>query len=445
MSGRNGVVTMLLAVAKTIVPAPLRDFLRRRPLILLQKIFWVWHSKNLRANASKVEGFESLLIIAGDPYSLMGSRGDDAMVTVAVQQARRRNPDCRIGVVSVNAFGTEGTKSLGLDIENVWSGSNFSTYLNALLRYDAVVVLGADVMDGHYYSAASALRFWMMADLAARAGKQSVVVGFSFEHPAACLKWLLDKIDPRVRICVREAVSLDCFRKFCTAKAELTSDIAFLLEPDREGSLYAAAKAWADAQRVEGRVVCAINMRPMHYIDEKGQPRKIDVSDEVVQAIADIGADAAVSYLLIPHDFRADSQSDIDSLTVINRGLSEKGSEIFFLENETTAVELKAIVSLADILLTGRMHLGIAAISQGVPVISISFQEKFKGFYQLFSLPTTYLMTPIDAKRPGSVAMLMQKGLDERHQMAELIKRALPEVKVMSAQNFSQWGSPIVD
>lgn len=429
---------------KRMLPQSLRDFLRGRPLVLFQLISWNMYLKKYKENfGSQKGGLDSLLIVPPDTYSVMGSRGDDAMVSVVVQQALKRNPNCRIGIVSNGNLGSEGTTRLGLKIESVWRGSSFSAYVRALSRYDAVVVVGADVMDGHYYSDGSAMRYWIMADLAARAGKSSTVVGFSFEYPAPALKTVLNAIHPNVRICVRDEVSFDCFCEFSSAKAVLTSDIAFLLKPSPSGVSYDSAKVWADQQKSLNRTILAVNMRPMHFTDVQGV-HEIDLSDVMIHALHEVAGNTPISFMLIPHDFRGADQSDLDILNAVNTGLVAKGHQTFFLDTETTAVELKGIVGLCDIVLTGRMHLGIAAIAQSIPVAAISFQEKFKGFYKLFNLPFNYLVDPIAVQDRGVLSKFTLNLIADQQLMKEKINDALPNVVSMSSENFSELDRLIV-
>lgn len=421
---------------KLFIPRPVRDLLRRRPLVSLQLMSWHWSRIWGVPKAKPVAPINSLLIVPPDTYSVMGSRGDDAMVSVVVQQALKINPACRIGIVSVSPEGSPGIKRLSLTAEPVWEGSGFSRYVAAMKQYDAVAVIGADVMDGHYYSAGSALRYWLMADLASRAGIPAVVLGFSFEHPSIVLKGALNNIHPDVKICLRDAGSLRCFSEFCSARGEGVSDIAFLLEPAAQGAGYADSAKWIADQRQSGKLVCAINLRPMHYPAADGGERVVDLSGVLASVLAEIGEEEKIAYLLLPHDFRAGEQSDLNSLTAVSADLKTKGTPHYMLYDEVPAVELKAIVSQADILLTGRMHLAIAAVSMGVPLASISFQEKFKGFYDLFEIPHEHLIHPEAASDRTALKRFLLDAIRNRIPVAKKIKSNIADVVKLSKKNF---------
>jgi colanic acid/amylovoran biosynthesis protein len=58
---------------------------------------------------------------------------------------------------------------------------------------------------------------------------------------------------------------------------------------------------------------------------------------------------------------------------------SNHKNKINFISNECTAREVKGIIGLCDMMISGRMHAAIAALSQNIPFVGLSYSYKFEG------------------------------------------------------------------
>ena len=56
------------------------------------------------------------------------------------------------------------------------------------------------------------------------------------------------------------------------------------------------------------------------------------------------------------------------------------------IEEKCSARQVKAISGHCDLILSGRMHLAIASLGQGVPVVCLTYQDKFEGLMEHFGL-----------------------------------------------------------
>lgn len=358
------------------------------------------------------------------------------MVVTVINEARRRNPRCRIGVLCADAPLPPLLHKMNLVPEPIWRGVKFGPFFDIIGNYDAVAVVGADIMDG-YYSTSDAMRNWAFADLAARAGLKSFVVGFSFNStPASALGNMLRDLSPALEINPREEVSRQRFVAASGRHVELAADSAFLLPSTPNGPDQHAVEEWCVAQRREGRIICAFNTHPMVFKDfDTAKTARLNAA--FATAIRGLAQQFSVAFLFIPHDFRDPSRGDAAALAQLHDQVKGDLKErVFFAASEARATELKALVGVSDLLITGRMHLAIAALSNGIPVWAVNSQQKFIGLYQHFGLPDLRIV-PEAALEPGSLSAFMAEALAEWPAVGEKIRAALPDVKAKAARNFA--------
>lgn len=74
------------------------------------------------------------------------------------------------------------------------------------------------------------------------------------------------------------------------------------------------------------------------------------------------------------------------------------------------AREVKRLVADVDLVCTGRLHLAVASLGAGTPVVSIAYQDKFAGLYQHFGLEPL-LLTHEASIEPGGLEALVEAAL----------------------------------
>lgn len=334
-----------------------------------------------------------VLIFPSDPDTITGALGDDAMISAIVDACTLLSGDvkfdmfCRgsaVGIVEAKGFTPvllpNDMGEFPARLAQMFSGA----------PYDALFVLGADVMDG-YYSVNHSAMVLMAADLAARSGIVATVLGCSFnDKPAQQLREVYERLDPRVHLNIRDVISFERVQAFARVKPRLVADSAFTLTP---GTADPSAVSWIQEQRKQGRIVIGVNVHPMliRYATHE-QVEKIIAG--TVQALRSVGEHHPVSWLMLPHDYRSKIGDLVCLSPVYERLRALPGVQCFLLEGEFRAADLKALAGELDGVITGRMHLAIAALGMGVPVLSLTYQDKFEGLYRHFGLPKTLLLAP---------------------------------------------------
>jgi len=240
--------------------------------------------------------------------------------------------------------------------------------------YDRVVCLGTDVYDGSYSLASNALMSTLAQAFAAR-GKPAAVVGISMRpkiHDA--VRQNIARLHRRVRFTVRDPISFARFIEHCPGAAPLlTADPAFLLEAQPAP---AEVEAWIRERKARGRRCFGVNVN-RHF--------GADADRLAARVLSLMQATTNACFVLIPHDARA-GPGDVAAchrlMALAPAGLKADVLALPVLE----ARQIKGVCRQLDAVLTCRMHLAIAALSQGVPALAIDYNFKMKGLYSYFGL-----------------------------------------------------------
>lgn len=386
---------------KQLVPAALIAWRRRWiEAVTIRRFRRQWES--IRSSAFPASEIapavpRSILIFPSDPESVTGAVGDDAMITATIDHFRDKNSDIRVAVLCRAGAAEEIVRSKGFDPVTIPDFVNFPNEIALILGrgdYDVLAALGADVMDGYYDGKYSA-QILVAADLAVRSGMQALVLGFSFNARAVpWLSYFFEQIDARVALNLRDDISLDRFNRFAPkAAGRLVSDSAFRLNP---GHVDEETSHWIRDQKAEGRLVVGLNMHPM-LVRSAGTEKIAYMAKKLAEAVFHASKDQHIAWLLVPHDYRDDSgDGDGIFLRPLYQSLAAKPElHIRYFEGEHRAATLKALAGLLDGVFTGRMHLAIAALGMGVPVMCLTYQDKFEGLFRHFDLPEKGLLSPV--------------------------------------------------
>lgn len=412
---------------------------RLRVWLYVTRLTLQWRREAARraANDAAAPGAH-LLVLPCDPWTLVGSKGDEAMLRAVVERLRVANGALRVSVVTATPEAADAATRLGFQAVDAWREPwrlMDTVERLAALQPSAVVVIGADVMDG-YYSPMTSLRLLATADLLVRRGVAGTILGFSFNRqPYRQLRHAFDQIDARLLVNVRDGVSLDRFRRFSSAPAELVADSAFMLQPDHASECVRRTASWVESRRAAGDTVIAFNLHPMLI----RRASDADISALVAsarEALHGLAARHRVSIVLLSHDYRGRDGDDTCLEPLHDALAGTMGDRLYYPRTRMSAAELKAISGQVDGVVTGRMHLAIASLGMGVPVAALTYQDKFQGLFSHFGLPDTFLMKPDEAMRATRLAAVLDRFVSELPQLRDQVHAALPRVKEASCRNL---------
>lgn len=380
-----------------------------------------------------------ILIIPSDPELLTSSTGDQAMIGAILAYWREAIPHAVFYVAVANDGAAAAAQALGMKpLRLLTPAATFETAIEQARACEigTVVAMGADVLDGSYNVAFSG-RQLMLLDLLARGGADSYITGFSVSqdfHPR--IVRLFDALDASVRINLRDPVSFGRFQRASTAEANLVADVAFLLEP-RVSPLTEGIASWIADQRQAGRIVLGLNCHPL--LLELEDRRDLDrFLGAFVEAIADFADRRDLAFLMIDHDSRGASSDAICLRPVYDRLRERIGANyIFYPDERLAADEIKAVVGDLDGVVSGRMHLMIAAMGAGTPVFGLDYKDKMEGLLSHFGLPTDMLCTAADIMQDSHLsAVRLIEFVDRLGEIRAQVAQAKPLVRAAAQQNF---------
>ena len=116
--------------------------------------------------------------------------------------------------------------------------------------------------------------------------------------------------------------------------------------------------------------------------------------DATASALLAVARRHRVSWLLLPHDFRGERGDNAALAPLAQRVGATLGERVLHAGEPLSAAQLKAMAGVTDGIVTGRMHLAIAALGRGVPVAALTYQDKFQGLWTHFDLPLDLLLAP---------------------------------------------------
>jgi polysaccharide pyruvyl transferase WcaK-like protein len=263
-----------------------------------------------------------------------------------------------------------------------------------------------------------------------------VTTGFSFNaKPAEQLRRAYAQVDERVRFNVRDRVSLKRFKEFTMRDGHLTADVAFLLDPKsfREEP---EIKTWADECRGRGVPVVGLNVNPMLAYRASPEVLRHRLA-QVALALQEVRRRQPFALLLISHDVRATDADEGCLRKVCEALLSEFGDDVRMAPLGLAADELKSLVRLTDAVVTGRMHLAIAALGVGVPIAGLSYQGKFQGLLDWFDLPHSLIVSPEQMETPETFSEALSKLLSDHQSLKRKVVTRAPEVLSAAKSNLS--------
>lgn len=379
------------------------------------------------------KNFNGILIMPCDPAEPAGSMGDIAMLSGLMQTLRSQNENVTFTLLGKNTQ-TINIPDVGdVDVISAWCGRKGALEFDKLIRmHDAFYGVGADVMDGKY-GAALVCRFASYCNHAARLGKLVTITGFSFNStPRMPSVYALTNLDSRVKINLRDQQSFNRFNSKVGVAAQLSADVAFLMRPSLQIDI--ATENWINQIRNLGFKPVGVNLSN-HAFAEVILNKGVDyLIEEIAKQLSLAAKKNYIAYLLMPHDVKSKS-GDIFLLKLLMGKLDFYGVKNTYSVSLTDPSKIKRLCEKLDFVITGRMHLAIAALGVKTPVISITYQDKFEGLYQHFNLSPLYMIRPIDCMRDNFSA-LIEKIIEDLDSLISTLELSRPSVKSLALKNI---------
>lgn len=375
--------------------------------------------------------------------STLGSLGDTAMAYSIISQIREKDPQAKITLLIHRDQDRPHLEEFQVEIISL------EGYFAILPKRDATkriaqaindctdfIIPGADVLDG-VYSPGGAFRRIYTGLMAQKSGARVHVIGFSFSHraPETTRRLFRDRCQDFNIVC-RDPLSAGRLSEVMGREIPSGADLAFLL-PVGEICLHSAAQSAENMVakwRSEGRPVVVFNANPLSFSNALPQSSRTQVVNALASALDVFAQESNAGILFLTHDNRK-AHSDAAFLSEIIAALKTDFPRHFVPET-VQPTDIKRLCSLSDLVVTGRMHLGIAGLGAGKTTMVTDYQGKVRGLYDLFKCPELALdLAEIIQK--DRLKSLMMEALANRKVYEERISERLPSIKALSRKNLS--------
>lgn len=384
-----------------------------------------------------------LVLPAADGWEGSGPHGfGDEMLMLGLLKGLEGRFAGRISAVSMAGQGGEvflhGSRIVVTGFRKSWlSLSSYAEFAAMASLHSHFVVIGADVLDGAY-GAANSIQRLRFLEIASRLGLATSITGCSFNGTNSPeIRRLLKRLsEGGAAIHARDEVSLERLREFINPVRKV-ADLAFAVDAanfphaDPIARITSKAADWRSA----GGIVVGLNLCGWHITD------KVGFFDRFIPELLKLRQSEKIALVLLPHDTRTNRWSDLDTLEEFRERLADRIEVIGAPAEIRCGIDAKHAAGACDVLLTGRMHLAIAAHDQGVPSVSFGYQGKFEGFYALYGMGAEWL---VDYADPRQAVERLREAIASRCEASARILRHRDGIRTAAARNFS-WLDPVAD
>lgn len=369
-----------------------RDINKIKRKYYLRKIFSVYNKENhkiLQICGIKLKfKLKKKRILIVHPDTSNYSFGDQAMIVGLMSFIKKKYPKTKLD--SLYLYPRQSDRVLedyGLDVKEYSPESYecWEKYIKGVINnYNTIIVIGADILDGAY-GIDNSLNYLRIIKEANNIGKNVIVNGCSFNSiKTDIIIKAIQNLPKGVIFNARDINSYNRLKSYGCKNLKLTADTAFLFN-------YGDYNISSFAKDLYNKL-CEIKKKGKKLIGiHLCLEPDFDYQTFVDKLTDTIPKDCY--YILFPHDLRVyDSKiPDKECIELIEKSLKSKGIDCcnaFSFKNEA---DVKFVMRIFDLVITGRMHPAIAALSLDIPVISFVYQDKFEGLYSFYKFKQNYL------------------------------------------------------
>lgn len=278
-------------------------------------------------------------------------------------------------------------------------------------------VVGADLMDGGYGDR-GARTLARTAELAGGHGIDARVLGFSWSerpHPRA-LRALRHASRSGVRLMLRERLSADRARADGLSEVTEVADMVFS----------ATDVDHAVARRVTGDLgdFVVVNVSGLLHA-------RHDIEESFTGLVRHLRG-RGLAVVLLPH-VRRPGGDDVEACRLVAGHFADDDG-VRFVDGICSPSEVRGLVQHARLVVTGRMHLAILALSARVPAVCLASQGKVEGLMALVGTPE--LAVEPDEDLGENLVDVTDGALDSRDALVRTVDQRVPALETMSLQNF---------
>ena len=237
---------------------------------------------------------------------------------------------------------------------------------------------------------------------------------------------------------LRDKKSIDDARKLLPAsqasKVRFCFDVGFLLKPEAKPNY---DSSWITAAKASTRPLVGFNVSGLLYTggytgkNEFGL--KADYRALVENMIDFLIREKSASVAVVSHvqseKLGAGPGEGDDAVCreIYARLQSKYPGQLFFAGTDFTSSQVKNVIAQCDFFTGSRMHACIAALSQGVPAVAISYSDKFVGVLETIGMTEAVA----DPRRldENQILQIIGEAFDHRENARNHLLTVIPEVQ----------------
>ena len=237
---------------------------------------------------------------------------------------------------------------------------------------------------------------------------------------------------------LRDKKSIEDARKLLPAsqasKVRFCFDVGFLLKPEAKP---AYDNSWIAAAKTNSRPLVGFNVSGLLYSggytgrNEFGL--KADYRVLVEKMIDFLIREKSAAVALVPHvqaeKFAGGPGEGDDAVCreIYERLQPKYPGQLFFAGSDFTSSQVKHVIAQCDFFTGSRMHACIAALSQGVPAVAISYSDKFVGVLETIGM-TEAVADPRKLDE-NQILKIIGEAFDRRENSRRHLLTVIPEVQ----------------
>ncbi|WP_312287050.1 polysaccharide pyruvyl transferase family protein [Terrisporobacter sp.] len=249
-------------------------------------------------------------------------------------------------------------------------------------------------------------------------------------------------------VLAREPQAIENVKKygFDTKNTKLFACPAFLFEPvskDKVTEILDIEKISNDKTLI-GVTICGFNMDTQPY---DKWPREDSEYDKWVEILEDAYSKTGGRFVFISHsngfelppNFKPIHGRDYPILKQLQTILINKGNipkeNLLFLEGVYSPEVIKGVIGNMDMMITGRVHASVAAISQNVPTVFIPYTDSMKST-KILGFATLAGVQEYVASETDDIKRAIERCYNNRNEIRTILEKNIPKVKDTAKSTF---------
>lgn len=210
----------------------------------------------------------------------------------------------------------------------------------------------------------------------------------------------------------------------------------FTLEPasaERAREIFAAEGTDPGDRPLVGVTICAANMRDINDV----KPDEAAVYAPMLRWLVE---EAGAHVVMIPHVYRMNRHTGdmihgpdfVVTKRVYDAVDGDNQPHLQIVRGHYPVAEVKALFGQLDLFVSGRMHAGVGALSQGIPTVLLAYGHKHYGMARLLEIED-YVFGGKDA---AEVLQVVKQAFADRAEMAKTLAKTSLRAKELALLNF---------